>query len=361
MFKYWQTLPSWLRLSLLFPLLCLNGFLLVVILSYLEPFVSFLIIATLLAFLLELLVKVLEQRGMRRGVAIATVLLATLLMVVLLGFIIFPIMIKQLTDLIYQAPEWIEGTTKSIQNFSQSPLARRFSLDVNEILAQGIKRLSTALESVGSQALGVVLGTITSAINTVIILILTIFLLVGGDRFWDGIFSWLPSPWDRRVRDYTVQTFKDYFFSRALLAFVSSIARTVIFLLLGVPYSLLFAFGIGLTSLIPFVAGILILLTTILLAFKSVALGLKFFVAAIIIDQVTDNVVAPRLMGEITGLNPVWLLISLFIGGKIAGILGLLLAVPLASIIKRIVDDIRAGNTTSDAVILVEEQKSSNY
>jgi predicted PurR-regulated permease PerM len=50
-------------------------------------------------------------------------------------------------------------------------------------------------------------------------------------------------------------------------------------------------------------------------------------------------------MGNIIGLNPIWLIISLFIGGQVGGILGLLLAIPIASVIQQIIDDLRASDT----------------
>ncbi|EDX77109.1 hypothetical protein MC7420_246 [Coleofasciculus chthonoplastes PCC 7420] len=57
-------------------------------------------------------------------------------------------------------------------------------------------------------------------------------------------------------------------------------------------------------------------------------------VVAIIIEQIIENVIAPRLLGGFTGLNPVWLLVSLLIGAKIGGVVGLLIAVPMAGFIK---------------------------
>ena len=162
------------------------------------------------------------------------------------------------------------------------------------------------------------------------------------DAFWAGIFIWIPAPWGIRVQEYLQQTFKDYFFSKLILAALSSVARLIIFVLFGIPYATLFAFSIGIAGLIPFLGNIVTLFGTILLLFHSVKLATIFLVSAFIIDQLTDNVVAPRLIGESIGLNPVWLLISVFIGAKIAGILGLFLAVPLASVIKRLINDLRA-------------------
>jgi predicted PurR-regulated permease PerM len=336
-----RQLPSWLRLSVLFPLFCLNFWLLSLLIEYCQPFVDFLIIATLIAFFLELLIKGLQKWKVSRGLAIAVVLLGTLIISILIGFIIVPTMINELGEFIENAPQWIRQGSQKFNDLSTTPLAQKYSLNLDTIVAEGSKRLASAIKSVGGQAINIALETIASLVNVLIIAILTIFLVIGGETFWDGIFSWFPPPWNDKIRDYTFKRFKDYFFSRAILALIASIIRGVIFAVFAIPYPFLFAFGLGITSLIPFLSGVIISLTAILLCLNSIALGLKFFVSAIIIDFVTDNVAAPRLMGELIGLNPLWILIALFIGGKLGGLLGLFLAVPLASVIKQIIDDLR--------------------
>jgi predicted PurR-regulated permease PerM len=347
MLKLLTNLPSWLRLTLLFPLLFLNGFLLAVIISYLQPLFDFVIIAAILAFILELVIRLLQQKGMKRDWAIASVLILTLTAVIIIGAILIPLIVFQLTQLIDSAPQWISETSKQLTNFAQLPIFNRLPINIDSVIADAARELSNALKSLGTQTLNILIGTIASAVNTLLILIMTIFLLIGGDTFWDGIFSWLPSLWRTRVQEYLEQTFKDYFFSKLILALLSSLARLLIFLLLGVPYATLFAFSIGIAGLIPFFGNIITILGVILLSFKSLNLAIIFLVVAVIIDQITDNVIAPRLIGESIGLNPVWLLISLFIGAKLAGILGLFIAVPLASVIKRIVNDLRSEFATA--------------
>jgi predicted PurR-regulated permease PerM len=347
MIELFKQLPRWLRLSLLFPLFFLNGFLLTQLIDYLQPFVSFLITAAILAFLLEMLIQLLVRQGMKRGWAIGTVFLLAFLLIISLGLILFPIMVEQLTQLLDNLPQWFESTNENVKNLTKLPFLRRFNLDSTGLVSETLKRVAAALESLGGQAINLLQILVSSALNGLIVFILTIFLLVGGETFWEGLFSWIPQPWRDRLPTYLSKTFRDYFFSRALLAGISTIVRAVIFLLLGVPYSLLFAVVIGVASLIPFVAGLVILGATFLLCLNDPALAFRFFLASVIIDNLTDNVVAPRLMGNLIGLNPVWIIISLFIGAKLAGVLGLLLAVPLASVIKHIIDDIRVGNSVA--------------
>ena len=68
------------------------------------------------------------------------------------------------------------------------------------------------------------------------------------------------------------------------------------------------------------------------------------------IDQINSNIIAPRILGNLTGLNPVWVVISLLIGAKLGGVLGLLVAIPLASFIKDIADTWRNGGFNKTAV-----------
>lgn len=342
MIETFKKFPRWVRLSLTFPLLFFNGFLLAFILNYLQPFFSFLIIATILAFLLELLIKLLEQKGVKRGMAIASVLLFALFIFSVIGLILAPLMVQQLTDLINNVPQWIDETNKFLR--SKLYLFDKLPLDIDSLIQQATEQLSSVFKNIGGQTLNIIVGTITSVFNSLLVLILTIFLLVAGDQFWEGIFSWIPSPWRENVPKYLEQTFKDYFFTRLILGGISSVVRLIIFIILGVPYAMLFAFGIGIAGLIPFVGGVVTIFGAIILFFNSPSLALWFFITAIIIDQITDNVFAPRLMGNAIGLNPIWLLISLFIGVKLGGLLGVFLAVPLASVIKKIIDDLRSSN-----------------
>jgi len=62
-------------------------------------------------------------------------------------------------------------------------------------------------------------------------------------------------------------------------------------------------------------------------------------------QQIKDNILAPKLMGDFTGLNPVWIFISLLVGGQVAGFLGVIVAIPIAATLKDTID-----------IILIESQ-----
>jgi predicted PurR-regulated permease PerM len=115
-----------------------------------------------------------------------------------------------------------------------------------------------------------------------------------------------------------------------------------VFLALQVPFALLFAILIGIAELIPFIGATLgIGLVTILILFQNVGLALQVAIAATILQQIRDNILAPRMMGGFTGLNPIWIFIALLMGLQIAGFLGILVAVPVAGTLKGTLDALR--------------------
>jgi predicted PurR-regulated permease PerM len=187
-------------------------------------------------------------------------------------------------------------------------------------------------------------ATLGLTVNTVIVLVLTVFLLLGGERIAAGLAKWLPPGVRGLITGTLYRTFRGYFAGQVVLALILSGLQIIVFTLVGIPYGVLFAVAIGFTTLIPYASAVTIVLVSLLLALQNPRQGLEVLVAAISVGQVVDQVIQPRLMGSIVGLQPAWLLISLPIGARLGSLLGLgellglLLAVPLASCTKTYLD-----------------------
>ncbi len=355
MMELFKQLPRWLRLSLVFPLLFLNGWLLFQLFSYLEPLVSIFVTASLLAFVLDVPIKLLQRRGVNRSGSIAIVFLIALLILIVLGLILIPQILEQLSSLINSLPQWIESGTEQIQNLEKWDKTHKYAVYIEQSITQLSERLTNVLQTLSTQLLSFVLGTINSILNILFVLVLTVFLVLYGEQIWEGILSWIPAPWNLKLRTIIRQTFETYFAGQTILAGILSLAQIFVFVILKVDYALLFGVAIGLTTLIPFASAFTIIGISTLLMFQDFWLGLKVLTLTIIVGQINDNVIAPRLMGGMIGLNPVWIILSLFIGGKVAGILGLLIAVPIASVLKSTIDIIRSQQREKEPVVFLEE------
>lgn len=336
-----STLPKWAVLGLAFPLICLNGWLLYKLCVLLHPIPSIVVTASLIAFLLDYPIRFVEKQGAKRGWAIALVLLIALIAMGILAVFLGPLVWQQLNEFAERLPRWIEQAKTQLLSLEHQGIFQNLPIQLDQLTIQLANRLSSALESATSQVINITLSTIDSAVNFLATVVLSILLVLNGDRLWDGLLSWFPDVWQTRIQDSLQPSFKGYFSGQATLALILATAQSVAFMVLGVPFGLLFGIGIGLISVIPFGGLVAVLGVSGLLAFQDLWLGFEVLAVAAIIGQVNDNVVAPRLMGGITGLNPVIIIVSILVGAKFAGFLGLVLAVPTASFLKRIADSLR--------------------
>ncbi|HAC65507.1 MAG TPA: AI-2E family transporter [Cyanothece sp. UBA12306] len=354
--NYWNGLPNWLRLSIIFPLGCLNGWILFTLIGYLQPLGTILTTAALLAFLLDLPINALEKWGIRRVFAITIVLLIFLITLNIITLFLVPLIVEQLSELLSNLPQWIESGNKQIIALKEWAITEKIPIDLQSIMGQFAQKISLVLKSLGNQFLSLIGGTLGTIFNILLTLVLTVFLVFTGGNITQGILSWIPSPWNHRFQELLRKTFESYFATQAILAGILSIAQTIVFIILQVPYAVLFGFTIGFTTLIPYASAFTIIIISVLLMFQNFQLGITALILTVIVGQINDNIISPRLMGGMTGLNPVWIVVSLFIGGKFAGVLGLIIAVPLASVIKTTIDMLRYPPESDDEIITVENQ-----
>ena len=335
--------PRWAIAALAFPVICLNGWLLYRIGGLLQPIPSIVITASLIAFLLDYPIDWLEERGVNRGLAVGLVVLAAVGAIALLAVFLGPLLWQQLNDFADRLPRWIEKGKTELLLIEQRPFLQNFPVDLKQLTVDSANQISGALQSATSQTITLALSTIDSTLNLLVTVVLTILLTISGEPLWRGLLGWLPDLWQGRIRDSLQPSFRGYFTGQATLAVILAAAQSIAFVLLGVPFGLLFGLGIGLASIIPFGGTVAVLGVSTLLAFQDLWLGLKVLGVAFVLGQINDNLVAPRLMGGITGLNPAVIIIVLLVGAKFGGFLGLLLAVPTASFVKKIVDVTRAA------------------
>lgn len=347
--KSGKQFPRWLSLGLAFPLAILNGWLLLLFLEYFQPLVSIFIAAILLAFVLDYPVRFLQQVGIKRNLAIGGVFLLTSVSLVAVGLTLVPIILSQLNELANRLPSWINSSSQQLQALNDWAVHRDIPINLIGLATQLAERLSGQLQTLTGRIINVALDTIGSVLNVILTVVLTLYLVLNGEQLWDGLFQWFPAHVSVPMRRALREDFQNYFIGQATLAALMGSAITLAFLALRVPLALLFGLGIGLLALFPFAAGIGFSVVSVLVALQNFWLGVEVFAVAVAIDQVNSNFIAPRILGGFTGLNPVWILISLLLGAKLGGLLGVLIAIPLASFIKSTVDSLRTATPSKEA------------
>ena len=224
-----QKLPPWLRISLLFPLAFLNSWLIFVLLDYFQPLSSLFLAAALLAFLLDLPVRLLTVRGLQRGWAIFLVLAIALFLLGMALLVLIPLIINQLSELLINLPQWIKSGNEQLNSLQAWAISHKVALDIDisQIVGETIQKITGILNSLGNQVFSFVGITISTIFNGLILMVLTIFLVITGEKVWDGIFSWLPSPWPEKLKEPIRETFERYFATQAMLAGILSFAQVL--------------------------------------------------------------------------------------------------------------------------------------
>lgn len=342
---------QWLTLGLPFPLVVLNGWLALQAIQYFQPLVTIFILATLLAFILNYPVQFLQQREVKRNYAVLLVVLLTLVVLVTFGITVIPIFLEQLSEGAKLLPNWIDSGSQKLQALDDWAATWNLPVNFSQLVIQLTDRLPDELESLAEQLLTLALGTIDSVSEVVLTAVLACYLLLDGERLWNGLFQRLPSRFGPAVQHSLHQNFQNYFIGQVALAVLVGFSMTLVFLGLRVPFGLLFGLGVGIMTLIPFGDVLSFSLVSLLVASHDFWLGVKTLGVAIVVDQVIDQAIAPRLLGRFTGLSPVGVVGALAVGTKVGGLLGLLIAVPLASCLKDTVDSLQEPTDNSTSTV----------
>ena len=332
-------LPRWVVWGLALPLLALNGWVALQIFAFFRSQLTIFLTATLLSFVLNYPVQLLSRFRLRRSLAILLVLLGTGSVLGVLGVLLAPPLVAQVNELTGRLPSWIDSGSSQLTAFQSWAENSSLPVDLTRLSAQLQTRLTTQLQSLSGSVFALLPDAIGSVIDVGLTVVLTFYLLLHGERLWDGIFEWLPSEWSQHARPLIRQNFQNYFLGQITVALLMGTAMTIAFVVIRVPFGLLFGIAVGVMAIFPFGPALSITIISFLTALKSIWLGVRVVTVAAIIDQVVENAIAPQLIGGFVGLNPVWILMSLLIGTKIAGVLGLIVAVPVASSIKSIFED----------------------
>ena len=329
-------LPKWLTIGLVLPLLVLNGWLLILVCEYFESLVTIFLTATLLSFILDYPVRFIEQQKIPRAIAITIVLLIGIVLLGIIGVTVIPILLEQLNALLERLPSYVASGSEQAKVFEAWADERNFPISISSLVANSLSRITYQLQQLSGQILGSFVSVVGSLLDLLLTVVLTFYMLLHGGELWEDLFQFFPDKSRQAIRDSLKRTFNNYFVGQLTVASVMGVSITIAFLIVRVPFGLLFGLVVGLMALFPFGAALSISLVSFLMALKSIWLGLRVLAVAFVVEQIVESVIAPRLLGEFTGLNPVLVLVSLLVGAQLGGFLGLILAVPVASFIKRV-------------------------
>jgi predicted PurR-regulated permease PerM len=321
------------------PTIALNVWVMSQFYRYFEHLITIVVIAAILAFLLNYLVLFFERFRVKHTPATLLVITLTVALFVVLGVTLLPSLIEQTTQLMEKIPGWLDASRNNVDMVDKWFRLRNLPIDLKGYSGRLNSQIESQLKDIAKPAIDIALGTVSGFVDAILITVLAFYMLLYGARLWRGLLKFLPETYAVPLSASLRLNFHNFFLSQVVLALFMVVALIPFFLWLKVPFALLFSLLIGVSELIPFIGATLgIGIVVLLLLFQSSFIAFQVAFVAVVLQQIRDNLIAPKLMGDFTGLNPIWVFVSLLVGLQIAGLLGVFVAVPIAGTIKSTID-----------------------
>lgn len=282
------------------------------------------IIAFAIAYALHPLEKKLEEKGVRKSLAITFLVVMTLLIVVALIAVTLPLIYQQLISF-----------TSSFGSVIDE-VSRKFNLDLSNFESTAQDSLNQLIGSLGSilqkGTIDVVGKTVSILGQSVIILVVTIYFLSYMDRIRHTVKKFLKSL-ENRSYDYVKALdieISNYLKGLGLFMVIQFFEYSIVFFIAGHPNWLLFGILASLTTVIPYFGG---LITNILALITASAISSKVFFATLIIclifPQLDGYLISPKVYGKTNNVNPLVTIMVVSVGGTLGGMLGIVVALPI--------------------------------
>lgn len=299
------------------------------ILTYFEIVIVIFTFAAILAALLNYPVSWL-QRFLPRTVAVILVFLSSFLMIIVLVSILGLVILSQGQQLINRVLELGNSVGLVLEQLEAFLQTRNLQVDLDAIAAPIRNFTASGISYIIS-----FIGTsFSNFVNFILIAVVTLFMLLNGKNVWRFVLKFVPERSRKRFADTVEEKLLGFFRGQLILMLFLSISNFLVFTLLQVPFPLFLSVIIGVIDAIPGIGATLGIGTVFLILLtQDVLLAFKVLATSIILQQIQDNLISPRVMQNSVNVNPVVTFFALLVGARIAGLLGIFLAVPIAGTI----------------------------
>jgi predicted PurR-regulated permease PerM len=306
------------------------------------------LIALFIADRLDPAVRQLTRWGLRRGVAVLVIFLVAGGLAAAFLVSVIPALVDQFQALVHDFPGYLASLQDRSSRFRS--VSDRFQLTsrVQDLLASLPGRLGGGLLGFTRRLFGAMFSTLT-------VVVLTIYFMADLPRLRHGVLRLFPAAHRARADQVTgvmVEKVGSYMIGNLLISLVAGIASFAAFTALGMPFAVPLAFAVALCDLIPMIGATLGAVICVLAALLTTELWpttvivVIFFVAY---QQLENYLIAPRILRHTVSLSAAAVLLAGLIGGTVLGLVGALMAIPVAAALKVVLAERLRARDTADA------------
>ncbi|MBI5077693.1 AI-2E family transporter [Candidatus Falkowbacteria bacterium] len=318
-------------------------FLVVIALFFLyliKEVLAILFISLIFASAVDSWVDKLEKIKFPRWLSILLIYIGLIIIVFFAVYILIPPITEQISQLANNFPSYTEkigGAIESLKNYSADH-------GVLGELDNGISAIKDNLSQFLSSAFSTVAGIFGGIVSFFVVLVITFYMTVEESAIKRTITFILPDkyqPFTLQLINKIQRKIGDWLKGQLLLSLIVGLLVYVGLLILGVNYALVLAVIAAVGEFVPYLGPCIAAVPAVFLTFtQSPIKGLFVLILYVIIQQIENQILVPKVMQKVVGLNPIISIVALLVGAKVAGIVGVILAIPVATAISVIANEI---------------------
>lgn len=303
------------------------------------------LITGFLYFLLNPVVNFIQRRKVPRVLSIIIIYVVFISILVLAIGSLVPAVTEQFTALANALPGYADKTLEFFDDFSRSSEFKWIMSEQNDLLETGKQKLIEFANMLPDRITGSIAGILNVVTNIAIILVTVPFLLFymfkDGHKFPLAISKFLPTAYREEgmsILKETGETLSAYIQGQVTVALAVGTLSFIGYLIIDMPFALVMALIVAFTNIIPYIGPILGGAPAVIIAFfDSPTKALLVVVVILIAQQIEGNVLSPLILGKSLDTHPATIIILLLAAGNLAGVLGMVLAIPTYAVMKTIV------------------------
>ena len=295
-----------------------------------------------LYYLVKPIYDFLVSKKIPKGIAILGVMLGIVFLFVMVVTSLVPIIQKQLLDLVSQLPYYYQIISNQVERFMQSSWFTALQEQFNTINMDFIQSITERLNGILNltfSGIGSVVGIVGDTIITLMTMpVILYYLLKDGNKVIPSITRLFPTRSRNKISvmlNEMNQQVSSYIRGQILVAICVGVTYTIGYSIINLPYGVTIGMIAGLLTIIPYIGSIIGLTPALIIAFvTNPSLALQVLLVFVIEQLIESRLLQPLILGSSLKMHPVTILVILLAAGKMFGLTGLLIAVPVYAVVK---------------------------
>jgi predicted PurR-regulated permease PerM len=310
------------------------GWAVIQLLDYFETAIVIFSFAAIIASLLSYPARWLE-RFFPRSIAVGFIVLSSFLLISGIAVTVGVAVLsqgQQLIDAIIEFANSLEPLIGRLEDFLKT---RNFQVNLT-VIQEPLRNL---VLSGLSYSLTILTSLFANLINFILMAVIAYFMLLDRTRLWRFALKIIPEKSRDKVA-YNIKTkFLGFFRGQFIVVLFLTLSTFIVFVILQVPFPLVLSLIAGIFDFIPGIGATLgVSIVFLILLPQGIWLAFKVLLVCILLQQIQDNLISPKIMQDSVNVNPVAIFFALLIGARVAGLLGVFLAIPIAGLVVSLLD-----------------------